>query len=286
MYGFRQKPVLPVGLNIKSSLYNGLTHAPMCAAMGRDFGAGVNVKMQYNNPIKYRGFPVTTIQAKKHYQYSKAGMAFKSQNGGNTQIGGIKFSNINGKFDPGGDPANARFTIFALCEPLQVQSFKIRQAMGNRTNAGISPGYGIQDRNFLAHTWRFELGDGAKRFSLDLVRGIPTIGRMDSIVCTFDGARMVAYFDGKFDSFLDVFPDMPTLSPAPDMVLGSWSGVGDTFEGFTAVNMAWNRVLTRDEIARLYVDPYELFRGEPHSEFMFGAGSAPSANFDGFFLSF
>jgi hypothetical protein len=134
-----------------------------------------------------------------------------------------------------------------------------------------------------ADRFRFEIGFGGGKDNVDWIT-TQSLTRSFMVVGTYDREALRIYGDGALrggpktlaGSLSDSSADVRLFAPSTD---------GTPANANVAMVAAWNRALTPSDVARLYSDPYTMWRTDLHKEFMFGnVGGART--YQTFFLNF
>lgn len=132
--------------------------------------------------------------------------------------------------------------------------------------------------------YRFVIADGAGSFGFSVANTQDT-SRFDIIAMTYDQQNLKGFKNAQL-----IGQQALTFPIALNDIAIHLFGDGFTANAEATVGMCavWSRPLQQQELARIYADPYIMWRNSLHKEFMFGPGGqgVPVGGISTYFLSF
>lgn len=204
----------------------------------------------------------------------------RSFRGGGASIDQISYADTLDRYDLQG--TNRLFTAAVLVRPVAVQTddriLFSKKANINPGDAGWGWGTGFGGSN----KYRFELSDGATEVFGDTIKA-QNVNESVLLTATYNTTNLRLFVNGILENTIAGGGVLIGLNNEPVRFFGN--SANGNYNAVVSMGAVWNRILADSEIAKLYTDPFFMWRTDLHKEFMFG-NVGGGTRFQTFFLNF
>jgi hypothetical protein len=174
------------------------------------------------------------------------------------------------------DISNSRMSIAIVVRPGEVPGVGVSSFIYSKAASFVDNGWifftALQGGN---HKWYWHAA-GAGGGPAAISTTIPSVGRTDVIVGTYDQVNLKIYVNGALEAVTANVAAV--VNNNADVSISQTGDITTHIRCDVGMCAMWDRVLSDAEIARINSDPYSMWR-PAHKDFMFGPGMVPASGY-------